>query len=191
MRRLIILFSILVLNAVNTSAFADTSLKIVTNAGVVGFTVDDGWAVLNMQSKLPVATAVFQIPNVADKQTSDSTNLILKFYDLNTEAGRAAYDAPVKQFGSSAPKEEIFGPWTLFRQEALQGTTRYTILDARRGSLADVSATARIAWPHLKNNAKKYDAQIEGRFRSFLNSVHGELGLYKPQQNEVMRRPVE
>ena len=191
MKRLIILLSILVLNAVNTSAFADTSLKIITNAGVVGFTVDDGWAVLNMQSKLPVATAVFQIPNVADKQTNDSTNLVLKFYDLNTEVGRAAYDAPVKQFGNSAPKEEIFGPWTLLRQEALQGTTRYTILDARRGSLADVSATARIAWPHLKNNAKKYDAQIEGRFRSFLNSVHGELGLYKPQENEVTRRPVE
>jgi hypothetical protein len=188
------LLASLLLGTACLTAFADTRLKIITQTGALAFTVDDDWAVLNMQSKLPVAAAVFQLPNPADRQTADSTNLVLKFYDLNTDAGRTAYDVPVKQYGSSAPKTENVDAWTIFRQEALQGATRYTILDARRDQVADsanISATARLAWPHLKGNAKKYDALMEARFRKFLNSVQGELGPYRPQENEVIRRPVQ
>ncbi|MFZ6711682.1 hypothetical protein [Undibacterium sp. TC9W] len=176
------------------TAFADTRLKIITQTGALAFTVDDDWAVLNMQSKLPVAAAVFQLPNPADRQTADSTNLILKFYDLITDAGRTAYDVPVKQYGSSSPKTENLDAWTIFRQEALQGATRYTILDARRDQVADsanIAVTARLAWPHLKSNAKKYDALMEARFRKFLHSVQSELGPYKQQENEVIRRPAQ
>ncbi len=185
------MLAMLLFASASLNVLAETKLKIITTNGAVGFTVDDDWAVLNMQSKLPVAAAVFQILNKADSQTPDSTNLIFKLYDLNTDTGRAAFDAPVKQYGSDAPKQEVFGAWTLYRQQALQGTTTYTILDAKRVGVADVSATARIAWPHLKKNAKKYDAQLESRFQKFLNSVYGETGPYKPQENEVVRRPAE
>jgi hypothetical protein len=172
-----------------TTAIADVGLTIVTKGGSVAFTVGDDWSVIAMQSKLPIATAGFQIPNSSDEGTSESTNLALLLYDLSTERGRTAFDIPIKQYGTEAPKIEHFGEWAVYRQEALHGIMRYTIIDAKRSNVADVSVSARLAWPHLESNPKTYDSQMEFVFLTFLGSVRGELGQYSPRQNEVVRRP--
>lgn len=188
MPKLVIATIFLLLNFISIEAIA-VELKIVTKGGYVSFTVGDTWPVISMQSKLPIAAAGFQIPNPVDEGTSDSSNLALNLYDLSTEPGRTAFEKPVKQYGVKAPKIENFGEWTLYQQEAMQGATRYTILDAKKSSVADVSVSARLAWPHLKSNPKTHDSQMFSVFKVFLESVHGDLGPYVPLQNEVIRRP--
>lgn len=174
-----------------TTAIADVRLTIITKGGSVAFTVGDDWPVIAMQSKLPIATAGFHIPNPADEGAPESTNLALMLYDLSTERGRTAFEAPIKQYGTETPKIEHFGEWAVYRQDALQGAMRYTIIDAKKSNVADVSVSARLAWPHLKSNPKNYDAQMEFVFFTFLGSVSGELGQHTPHPHEVIRRPAK
>lgn len=170
-------------------AIADTTLKLITNNGVVSFVADDQWPVLSMQSKMPVAAVVFQLPNAADENTSHSTNLVLKLYDKHSEKGQSAYNAPAPHYGAAALSVEKWQGWTISRQQTQTDGVPYTILDAKRPDVGDVSASARLAWPHLTTNATSYDRDVERRFRQFLQSVQGTLGKYQPQEGEVVRRP--
>jgi hypothetical protein len=171
------------------SAMADTMLKLVTNNGVVSFVADDQWPVVSMQSKLPVAAVAFQLPNAADEDTPHSTNLVLKLYDQNSEKGKSAYAAPAPHYGAAPLPVEKWQGWTISRQETQTNGVPYTILDAKRPDVGDVSASARLAWPHLAANARSYDRDVELRFRQFLQSVQGKRGKYEPQEGEVVRRP--
>jgi len=173
----------------SADADADTELTILTPGGYVGFTVGDDWIVVSMQSKLPIATATFQIPNPSDDGTPESTNLVLVLYDATSWPGRVAFDAAVTTFGPKAPTRRTSGPWTTYRQKASQNDVPYTVLDAKRSAVGDVSVSARLAWPHLKQNPPDYDARMEATFRSFLNSIEGKPGPYVPRPGEVVRRP--
>jgi hypothetical protein len=162
-------------------------MKILTGGGFVAFMVSQDWGVISMQSKLPVANAVFKLPNAAEEETPDSTNLALLLYD-SSERGRAAFDAPLKQLGDAAPEAESLGEWQIYRQKAKQGDTMYSILDAKRDHVADVSVKIRLAWPHLAANVADYDTLMESIFRAFLNSIHGQVGPYTPAAGEELYR---
>ena len=182
-------FLLVALFACCNPAMADTMLKVITNNGVVAFVADDQWPVISMQSKLPIAAVVFQLPNAADENTPHSTNLVLKLYDQNSEKGKSAYAAPVPHYGTAALQLEKWQGWTISRQETQTNGVPYTILDAKRPDVGDVSASARLAWPHLAANPRSYDRDVELRFRQFLQSVQGKPGKYEPQEGEVVRRP--
>lgn len=180
------------LSLFSMSAFAETEFKIITNNGFVGFTVGDDWPVISMQSKLPIAVATFQIPNLLDVGTDDSTNLGISIYDINTKSGLTAFNSAVKKFGADTPlKVEEYGQWTVYRQQAFQGQTRYTILDAKNTKIADVAVSVRIAWPHLTSDTEEYDSYMNSVFHTFLRSIHGGKGPYKPHPDEVIRRPIK
>lgn len=164
-------------------------LKILTPGGHVAFTVPDEWRVLAMKTTPPVAVAAFQIPNQADEGTDESSNMVLNLYFTSTEEGRKKAKAAVKQYGLAAPKVEKFGEWTVYRQEPKDRPIPYTILDARRGNVADVDVGVRFAWPHLEKNPPDYDKRMEETLHGVLNSIHGGLGPYQPKPGEVIRRP--
>ena len=149
-----------------------------TPKGFVAYAVEGDWPVLSMQMQLPVAAAAFRIPNAADAGTTDSTNLAIVLYDLQSAEGRTAFKTPVKQYSPQAPQAQVKGPWTVYRQEAIQEGTYYTILDAKRKGVADVSVSVRMAWPHRESNPSGYDADMEARFWSFLQSIRGARGAY-------------
>lgn len=161
------------LAAYGATACAATELKIPTNKGFVAFTVEGEWPVLSMQMQLPLAAAAFRIPNPADAGTPDSTNIVIALYDPRSKEGRTAFNAPLKQYGGTPAVVEAMGPWTLTRQEARQGDTAYTIWDAKRSGVADVSVSVRLVWPHLAANAPDYDLTMETVFRGVLQSIHG------------------
>lgn len=170
-------------------AAAGVELKIITPKGYVAFSAADHWSVLELQTKMPVAAAVFQLPNAADEGTPDSTNLVLLLWERGSEKESTVYGAPVTQYGSVAPISESFEDWKVFRQEARQGETLYSIWDARKSGVADVSVSVRLAWPHLPNNPADYAGEMERTFRAFLTSVSGRLGKYERREGEVVRRP--
>jgi hypothetical protein len=175
----------------STAACAGVEMKIVTAKGFVAFTAEENWHVQSMQSQMPIAAGIFQIPNSADVGTQDSTNLIVMFYQLDSEKGRAKFDAPVKQYGPVAPTIDSFEEWTIYRQDAKQGNTLYSIWDAKKGGVADVSVSVRLAWPHLDASSKSYAVEMDTLFRGFLKSIYGSLGPYVPRDGEVIRRPVQ
>jgi hypothetical protein len=79
--------------------------------------------------------------------------------------------------------------WKVYRQEALQRDTTYSIWDAKNSDVADVSVSVRMAWPHLAKNSPDYVAEMDRTFRAFLASVRGGMGEYKPREGEVLHRP--
>lgn len=165
-----------------------TEFKIITPKGFVAFFVGNEWSVLAMQPKLPVAAAVFQIPNPADENTSDSTNLVLTLYDETTAQGREALSVVGRPYGLNAPTIGDRNNWTTYTQESKQGDTLYTILDGK-SKVADVAVAIRLAWPHLANQTQDYDKQMKALFERVLDSIHGNLGPYQRQPNDVIRRP--
>ena len=172
-------------------AQADVGMKIVTPKGYVAFTVGDDWKVVQLQSKTPVATAVYQVPNPGDEKTSESTNVVLILYDLSTDRGRRRFNIPLPTYGEAKPAESRLDGWTVFRQTGIQNDVEYTIFDARREKIGDMAATVRVAWPHLPDHAKGYDEKMEKTFRSFLASVQGHQGPWTPDKDEVLHRPME
>jgi hypothetical protein len=175
----------------STSVYAAVEMKIVTTTGFVAFTVEDNWFVQSMQSRMPIAAGVFQIPNSAHNGTKDSTNLIVMLFEANSDRAREKFESPIKQYGVIAPESESFDEWTIYRQDAKQGDTIYSILDAKRKAVADVSVSVRLAWPHLGPNSKGYNVEMQSLFRAFLKSIRGGIGPYVPRDGEVIRRPVK
>jgi hypothetical protein len=175
----------------STSVYAAVEMKIVTTTGFVAFTVGDNWSVQSMQSRMPIAAGVFQIPNSADNGTKDSTNLIVMLFQADSDKAREKFESPIKQYGAVAPESVPFDEWIIYRQVAKQGDTIYSILDAKRKAVADVSVSVRLAWPHLGPNSDAYGVEMESLFRAFLKSVRGGVGTYVPRDGEVIRRPVK
>src|SRR6185312_16949494 len=85
-----------------------TQLTLITPGGYVGFTAGD-WAMNGVHGALPAETFEFQVPDAADHDTDDSTNISLAVYQPGT---RQARDAQA-QFGKSLepagrPKKETY-----------------------------------------------------------------------------------
>jgi hypothetical protein len=109
-------------------------------------------------------------------------------YDPQSKRARSLFEASVSVEGS-APRIERFGSWTVYRQQAKQGATPYTILDAKREGIGDVHVKVRLAWPHLTANSDTYDSKMESLFQAFLSSVRGAIGKYEPPPGVKVRRP--
>ena len=178
----------LLLIFISPSVHAFVEMKILTNEGYVGFTVEDNWTILSMQPKLPIATVLFQIPNQADSGTPDSTNLVIVFYQNSSQEAQKSFNEPITKYGEDQIKLTEIEDWKIYSQKAKQEGVVYTIIDAKRKNLAEVSVYIRIAWPHLEENSNDYNIKMEKTFFEFLKSVNGYIGKYTPKEGEVIRR---
>lgn len=160
----------------------------ITEKGYVTFSVGDNWRVLGMQPKPPISSAIFQIENAADNGTPDSTNLAITLYDPNSPKAKDASAKIGRQFGEKPATIETKGDWTIYRQEALQNDTVYSILDARR-EIADVVVGVRLAWPHLPNNSPSHGIDMEGTFDLVRQAIRGTIGTYTSKENDQIFRP--
>ena len=166
------------------------TFRFITSEGSVGFATPGGWRTASMQSRPPVALAVFQVPNRADEGTDASTNVALGVFDLDEPAARTARGRVGQAYGPTPPTKAAHGPWTVYRQVATQGSTTYTILDgARDFPQLNAGAAVRLAWPHLPKNPASYDADMERLYRSLLDGISAARGPYAPKPGEVVRRP--
>jgi hypothetical protein len=173
----------------SSAAEAAVELTVITTKGEVGFTAEDEWVVIGMQTKLPVAVVAFQIKDPTDEGTQDSTNLAVNLYDLGTPQGREAIKTVGKKYGIDQPKASRVGDWQVFDQQSTQNGSVYTTLDARR-EVADVTVSVRLAWPHLKAHTKGHESAMRALFTRVLASVHGRLGPHDAKPGEINRRPV-
>jgi hypothetical protein len=163
--------------------------KIVTEKGFVAFTIPADWRVIAMQSQPPVSVAGFEVPNPADEGTSDSINVAVTIFHLDSDSARAAQTAVGKQFGSNTPMITQRKGWTLYEQEAQQGATEYTVIDAIRDlPEVNVAVAVRIAWPHLASNEPTLDSEMRTTDQALLDSIYAKPGPYAPGPSETARR---
>ena len=119
----------------------------------------------------PIAMCVFQIPNPADKDSKDSTNVVVGAYQSNSPQAQEALAATKKRFVKTSLQTTHEAGWTIESYSQIQAVTRYRILDGTKVE-ADKTLFIRLAWPTLPGNAPGYDAEMARSFDQLLTQVH-------------------
>jgi hypothetical protein len=150
------------------------------------FSVPADWPVMASKSTSEKTVFAFQIPNAADKGTSDSSNLSIIATDLRTAQNRDAFEKQTSGADHNAQEKNLVEGWSCSTSSAVQHSTQtpYVIWDCRR-IIADCGVSVRITWPHLPKNPNDYDKQMEMVLSNFLTSVGPFKGLPK---SGVLRR---
>jgi hypothetical protein len=152
----------------------------------VQFSVPTVWPVIANKSTNEKTVFAFQIPNAADKDTSDSTNLSVISTDLKNASDRDAFQQQASGTIQNAQVKNLVDGWRCGTFSAVQHSTQTSnvIWDCRR-MIGDCGVSVRMAWPHLPKNPNDFDKQMETVLSSFLASVGPFKGLPK---SGVLRR---
>jgi len=160
---------------------------LITPNGHVGFATG-AWQLVNAHGGMPAAGFDFQIPDPADRQTEESTDISLNFYQPDT---RTARDAEA-QFGKSLepagrPVKETYKDWTIYSQSLVAKGVPYSIIDAESRQ-ADVDVIVKLNWPHLTGQPGTHNADMRALLLKTLDSVTAGMGTYTVQPGEVVRK---
>ena len=164
-----------------------TEVTLITPGGHVGFVPGD-WAMNGVHGALPAQTFEFQIPDTADRNTDDSSNISIAFYQPDT---RQARDAQA-QFGKSLepagrPKKETYKGWTIYTQSIVAKGTPYTLIDAEARE-ADVDVIVKLNWPHLPGQPGTHNADMRVMLLKTLDSMTAGTGAYALRAGEQLRK---
>ncbi len=167
----------------------NSAFTLITPQGFVGFEAGD-WVIAKLKGGLP-ADFTFEIPDKADQNTEESTELSIDLYDPDSRAGRDALGG----FGKSVipagrPKKEDYNGWTVVTQNAVAKGTPYTLMDAE-ATQGDVIVVARLAWPHLIGQSGTYNADMRALMLRTLDTLKPGSGAYALHPGEVVRHPAE
>ncbi len=143
-----------------------------TIVGRIKFSVPADWPVIANKSSADKTIFGFQIPNPADAETSDSSNLSITSSYLKQAQDRNAFDKKPLSTDPSAQEQKFADGWRCakFSADQKSTSTHYVIWDCSR-IVADCGVSVRIAWPHLPKNPPDYDKQMETVLSNFLASV--------------------
>jgi len=136
----------------------------------VQFSVPGDWPVISSKSTPEKTIFAFQIPNRADKGTSDSTNLVIVSSYLKDAKDRTAFDKKAAAPEDGAVDKTLIDGWGCRSFTAMQNKTQYVDWDCYR-VVANCGVFVRMAWPHLPKNPADYDKQMEKVLSDFLTSV--------------------
>lgn len=165
-----------------------TDLVDLTIVDRVQFSAPSNWPVIASKSTSGKTVFAFQIPNAADKRTSDSSNLSIIATDLKSAQDGDAFQNEASSTNHDAQEKNLVEGWGCSTFSATQRSTQtgYLIWDCRR-VIANCGVSVRIAWSHLPKNPPDYDKQMETILTSFLTSVGPFKGLPK---SGVLRHPI-
>jgi hypothetical protein len=189
LKRFSILFAMLMAPLISGASDL-VDLSVITTKGYVTYTVGGDWKVLDMQTKAPKTSAIFQISNPADEATRDSTNLGILTFETNSADATATFEKMAANHRAEASTRSKHGAWHLFSRQAPQGKTMYHAKYAVR-DVPGAHVFVTFAWPQLPRNPPNYDAQMEATLVRFLDSVKGGLGPKPRRPGEVLRRPLD
>lgn len=136
----------------------------------IRFSVPGNWPVIASKSTSEKTVFAFQIPNPADKGTTDSSNLSIVASDLKDARDRDAFEKKASPVEHDAQEKALVPGWRCATFSGMQKSTRYVVWDCYR-IVADCGVSVRIAWPHLSKNPPDYDEQMEAVLADLLMSV--------------------
>ncbi len=162
---------------------------LVTDRGALQFAVPGDWKEIQLDFKLPVATAVFEVPDPSTLDGGSSTNCSMAFADPNTPAGQAVIGR-VTAFGGDNSQHNGWSVHT--RTEA--ATTGANATPATVEVLATkpqgfVTAVAMCAW----NKTAQHDAAYDGYMAKIINTLLDQVATppapFKARPGETFFSP--
>jgi hypothetical protein len=136
----------------------------------VRFSVPGDWPVIANKSDKNRTIFAFQIPNTADENGPDSTNLTVQSFYLKDPESKAAFEKKSSKQDPSAQEQKLVTDWDCAKFQAKQGSTSYEVWDCHR-TVEDVGVYVRVAWPHLPKNPLDYDRQMQTTLANVLASI--------------------
>lgn len=162
--------TVLLFVAFSASPAGGTDQVVFTIVDRVQFSVPGDWPVIASKSTAERTVFGFQIPNPADKGTSDSTNLSVVSYYLKDVEDKDAFEKKASTPEHDAQEKKLVDGWRCRSFTAMQNSRQYVVWDCYR-VVAECGVSVRIAWPHLPKNPSDYDKQMETVLSDFLKSV--------------------
>lgn len=155
----------------------------------IRFSVPGNWPVISSKSTPEKTTFAFQIPNRADKKTSDASNLVIVSSYLSNAQEKEDFEKKASTIENNATEQKLVEEWRCSTSTGMQKSTQYVVWDCYR-IVADCGVKVRIAWPHLPKNPHDYDRQMEAVLSDFLTNVAPSKPL-DPTSKGVLRRNEE
>jgi hypothetical protein len=165
------LIKITLLSVLFTTSLAAAADQVVfTIVERVQFSVPGDWPVISSKSTAEKTVFAFKIPNIAEKGTPDSTNLVIVSSYLKDAQDKNAFEKKASSPDHPAQEKKLVHGWRCTSFSAMQDSTQYVVWDCYR-VVARCGVYVRIAWPHLPKNPSDYDKQMEAVLSDFLTSV--------------------
>ncbi len=177
------------LHSLSQSAKGLIEFGIITNKGYVSFAVIEEWKILEVQTKPPITTMLFQIPNSADEGTPDSSNCAVLSFENGEPAAMAGLQGAMKNATENSTNS-TYGKWRLYISSGKQEKTSYQKCIAVR-EFQGATVLVVSSWPQLSKNPAAYDEVMGAVFRAVLDSVKCGLGPKPVREGEILRRPPE
>ena len=162
--------------------FQQTTL--ISRQGSLGFAVPGDWKAVQFDFKLPVATAVYEVPDPSTLEGGSNTNCSMAFADPATPEGKAL----VARAGAFGGSDSARNGWTLHSRgdTADAVTTREVVAVKAEGQ---ITAVAMCAWPNGATHDATYDAYMTKLFNTMLDSVQAAPSPFKARPGETFFTP--
>jgi hypothetical protein len=139
-----------------------------------------------MDTKEKIKTALFQIPNTADKGASNSASLSVTLYEIGSYEAGDTYR--MIHLAAAIGTRSRFEEWEVFAETGKRDNADYAMRTAFR-DVADVHVAVRLFWLHSPDDPANSDSDMEQVFHALLKSVNGDRGAYQRRAGDVTRRP--
>lgn len=166
-----------------------TDLSIITSKGYVSYSVGDDWSLVTMQTRPPKTTAVFQIPNPADKDAPAFGRLSLMTFETDSSVAMAAFKKLLGNVRTEIRQKAHYKQWEVYGRETKEGKVVHSSRFACR-QVSGVSVIVQITWPHLRSNGDRYDSEMEDLLRTALDSVASGMGPLPEREGGQIFRPL-
>ena len=157
---------------------------LVTDRGALGFAVPGDWKEIQLDFKLPVANAVFEVPDPSTLSGGTNTNCSMAFADPATPAGQAVVGR-VSAFGGT---ESQHNGWAVnTRSETSDGATTVEVVASKPQGF--VTAVAMCAWGQGGSHDAAYETYMTKLFNTLLDSVAAAPAPFKARPGETFFSP--
>ncbi len=157
---------------------------LVTDRGALGFAVPGDWKQIQLDFKLPVANAVYDVPDPSTLSGGTNTNCSMAFADPATPEGQAVIGR-IAAFGGTDSQRN---GWSLHtRTESNDGAATIEIVASK--SQGFVTAVAMCAWGQGGSHDAAYDSYMGKIFNTLLDSVATAPAPFKARPGETFFSP--
>ncbi len=163
--------------------FQQTTL--ITDRGALQFAVPGSWKEIQLDFKLPVANAVFDVPDPSSLSGASNTNCSMAFADPSTPQGQAVI-VRVASFGGN--NDASHNGWDeRTRTETADGVSTVEVVASKPEGF--VTAVAMCAWAKDATHDAAYETYMAKQIDTLLGSVAAAPSPFKPRPGETFFTP--